>query len=131
LLTLTLLPSALAAACTVETAPAPAPVSLGTLVLDWSINGFQDPAQCSQGGPASVDVTIHDIDGAFIGNYRQECSVFATTIDLAPGSYVADAVLKDSAGVERTTAAPILAFTIRPNAELDIPVDFPARSFRQ
>lgn len=123
----------LAASCSVETAPGPPPppgVPVGTLTLDWTINGTKDPDQCSQGAAMAVDVTVHTVDGGFVGEFQEACDAFATSIDLAEGSYVADAVLVDARGTERTTAVPIQAFTIRGDDDLDIPIDFPARAFR-
>ena len=117
----------LAPACSVETrsepAPAPVVVADGTLVVDWTINGTTDPNQCNQGA-------VTTIDGGFVGEFQQACSAFATSINLAPGSYTASAVLVDARGTDRTTEIPIDAFTIRDNSELDVPIDFPASSFR-
>lgn len=122
---------ALASSCSVETtSAAPVVVSSGTLTLDWTINGTTDPDQCSQGAATSLDVTVDTIDGASAGEFQQACNAFATNIELPPGTYTADAVLLDSNGDDRTTAVHVDAFTIRSSEDLDVPIDFPARSFR-
>lgn len=121
------------AGCTVETTsgPPPAPVVVtGTVVLDWTINGSKDPDQCDQGAATTLDVLVHTTRGAFVGEFQEACSSFATSIELDPGSYVADAVLLDANGVERTTSVPIDPFTVQGADTLDLPIDFPARSFR-
>lgn len=122
----------LAAGCFVsnDSSPPAVVVATGTVVIDWTINGTKDPAQCIQGAASHLDVTVHSTAGGFVGEFQEPCASFATSIDLAPGSYVADAVLIDAAGAERTTAVPINPFTIHGNDTLDIPIDFPAQSFR-
>lgn len=126
-----LLTSALPA-CFVETAdtgPGPVVVDSGTLVLDWSIDGTKDPDECDQSGSRTLDVTVTRVDGANAGEFQEGCRAFATSIDLAPGSYSAEAVLLDSFGADRTTAVHIHAFDILGGDELSIPIDFSAGSF--
>ena len=119
-------------ACVVETAdagPPPVVVDSGTLVLDWSIDGSKDPNQCDQSGSRTLDVTVTRADGANAGEFQQSCRSFATSIDLAPGTYTADAVLLDSSGADRTTAVHVHTFDILGGDELSVPIDFSAGSF--
>ena len=119
-------------ACFVETAdsgPAPVVVDSGTLVLDWSIDGSKDPNQCDQSNSRTLDVTVTRADGANAGEFQQSCRSFATSIDLAPGTYTADAVLLDSSGADRTTAVHVHTFDILGGDELSVPIDFSAGSF--
>jgi hypothetical protein len=117
----------------VETSSGPPPpvviVATGTVVIDWTINGSKDPDQCNQGAATELAVVVHTTAGAFVGEFREACDSFATSIELEPGNYMADAVLLDANGVDRTTSVPIEPFTIRHNETLDLPIDFPARSF--
>ena len=119
-------------ACVVETAdsgPAPVVVDSGTLVLDWSIDGTKDPDQCDQSDSRTLDVTVTRADGASAGEFQQSCRSFATSIDLPPGTYSADALLLDSSGADRTTAVHVHPFDILGGDELSVPIDFSAGSF--
>jgi len=116
------------AGCSVETAN-DAPIVAGSLVVDWTIDGTKDPDECDLSGSSNIDVVVTASDGTPAGEYQQSCRAFATTIDLAPDSYYADAVLLDSAGRERTTSVPISRFRIYGGDQLTVPIDFPASSF--
>lgn len=109
--------------------PPPPIATDGTLTVDWTINGVKDPSQCVQSQSVVIQITVTTTGGAFAGTFQQRCEVFATSITLAQGSYVAQAELLDPAGQPRTTSVSIAPFTIFANDELIIPVDFPAPSF--
>ncbi len=119
-------------ACVVETAddaPRPVVVDSGTLVLDWTIDDSKDPDQCDQSDSQTLDVTVMRTDGASAGEFQQSCRAFATSIDLPPGTYTAEAVLLDSSGADRTTAVHVRTFDILGGDELSVPIDFSAGSF--
>jgi hypothetical protein len=122
-------------ACTVQTSPAPpGPIittgqAVGTLQLDWTIDGIADPAKCSQSQSDSIQIAVFFTDGTSAGVFQQACSAFATTITLAPGAYTATAQLLHPGGAPRTTAVTVNPFTIRGADTLSIPIDFPASSF--
>ena len=119
-------------ACFVETAdngPAPVVVDSGTLVLDWSIDGTKDPDQCDQSDSRTLDVVVMRANGESAGEFQQSCSSFATSIDLPPGTYSADAVLLDPSGADRTTSVHVHTFDILGGDELSVPIDFSAGSF--
>jgi hypothetical protein len=99
------------------------------LVLDWTIDDTKDPHRCDQADASTLDVIVSRTNGASAGEFQQSCRAFATTIDLAPGSYSADAILLDAAGEARTTSVQVHAFEILGNDELSIPIDFSAGSF--
>jgi hypothetical protein len=102
----------------------------GELVVDWTIDGTKDPAQCAQGDVDVVDIILLTPGGAPLGEYQQDCAAFATSIRLDEGDYAADVVLLDPSGAERTTRISVRPFSIYGGDQLDIPVDFPASSFR-
>lgn len=104
-------------------------VGVGTVVLDWTIENSKDPALCSALDAPTFDVIVSYSDGSFYGEYQQDCEAFATSITLPASSYIADAVLLDSVGRDRTTSIPVRAFRIFGGDELTIPLDFPADSF--
>ncbi|HEX7478274.1 MAG TPA: hypothetical protein VF331_10745 [Polyangiales bacterium] len=101
----------------------------GTLVVDWTINGTTDPSRCTQSAATTLDVIINTASGNFVGEFQADCAAFATSIDLPAGRYTANAVLLDARGTERTTQLDIGAFRILGGDSLDVPIDFPARSF--
>lgn len=101
----------------------------GVLVVDWTIQGAKDPNLCFELGADTISILIETSSGAFVGDFRQSCGVFETSIALEPGSYIADAALLDAAGVERTTSVEIDRFSIFGDDELLIPIDFPFDSF--
>jgi hypothetical protein len=124
-----------ASGCFVDTDPEPATVVVptapadGTLVVDWTISGVRDPAQCRQGAAEMIVINVTFDNGQLAGTFEQRCDAFATSFQLAPGRYTATATLVDVARQPRTTAAPIDPFTILGNDQLTIPIDFPADSF--
>src|SRR5512135_1164036 len=109
--------------------PPPPPIALGTLTVDWTINGTKDPAQCNQAQAVAIQITITTANGGFAGVYQQQCQVFATSITLAEGPYTAQAELIDPNGQPRTTSVPIPPFQVIGGAEIFEPIDFPANSF--
>jgi hypothetical protein len=107
----------------------PVLVDSGSLILDWTIDGTKDPDQCDQADASTLDVIVSRSNGAPAGEFQQSCRAFANSVELAPGSYSADAVLLDSTGEARTTSVHVHAFEILGNDELSIPIDFSAGSF--
>jgi len=102
----------------------------GALTVDWTINGFRDPDQCDQGDAERIAIVVYGSDGLVLAEYQASCRAFAARIELRPGLYAAEAVLLDEFGVERTTAVNLQSFEMFSGDELDIPIDFPASSFR-
>ena len=111
-----------------DTAPPPPYVS-GSLIVDWSIDGRKDPGECRQGAVESISIVVETAYGTFVGEYEQACEAFATSIELEPGDYVADVVLLDPTGSERTTRIRVRPFQIYSYDTAVLPVDFPASSF--
>jgi hypothetical protein len=118
--------------CWVETSsePGPSVSERGTLLVDWTINGLRDPDQCDQGDAEAIDIIVYYANGTTMAEYQASCRAFATRIELPRGQYAADAVLVDARGAERTTVVDMQSFEIFGGDELDIPIDFPASSFR-
>lgn len=118
-----------ASSCIIESDSTPYRPS-GALVVDWTINGLRDPDQCDQGDAESIEIVVYEASGPVVVAAEASCRAFAARIELPPGLYAADAVLLDGFGVERTTVVDLQTFEIYGNDELDIPIDFPASSFR-
>jgi hypothetical protein len=126
--------SALLSGCFVEADNGGPPTQVvvsdhGALVVDWTIQGRNTRDQCDLSDVATIDVTVTALNGAPAGEFQQSCAAFATTIDLAPGSYTASAVLLDSSGRDRTTAVQVRAFDILGSDQLSVPIDFSASAF--
>jgi hypothetical protein len=116
-------------ACIVHTDGGAFLVQNGTLLLDWTINGTKDTNQCIQGAVAVLRIDIYDARGGFVGEYDQDCQVFATTISLAPGRYSGNARLAGASGTPRTTDIQIVPWTIASGVTFSAALDFPASSF--
>jgi len=101
----------------------------GTLIVDWTIEGRVDPADCDFSGAAVVQVHVVDSSGLDAGTYEQACTVFSTSIVLDPGTYAATALLLDAARQPRSTVVTLAPFTFFGNDFLRAPIDFPADSF--
>jgi hypothetical protein len=101
---------------------------VGTLVVDWTVDGSKDPAACADFGVDSVDIVVLTRRGELVDELQPYCERFAATVDLVPGAYSIEATLQDADGVLITT-------TVQANARVyDLestvtPVDFPADSF--
>ncbi len=106
----------------------PAAVATGTAVLDWTVNGGKDPAECQLSGGTTFQVTLYDSRGQS-KEYVQSCSAFATTIDVESDTYTGSASLRDSAGAARTTTVSLLPFTVISGTAVTVAIDFPVNSF--
>jgi hypothetical protein len=109
--------------------PVPVAAADGSVVVDFTVDGVKDPAECQQGGATTIDITVQTMDGAPAGEFQADCGAFSTSIDLPPDRYTATAELVDAGGNPRTTAIDIQPFTIHDSEVLTIPIEFPASSF--
>jgi hypothetical protein len=99
----------------------------GTLTMQWTVDEATDPNLCSQGSAATFELTVYDPGGNAVGSFHTDCAAFVTTVQLAPGSYSADARLLDASNADRTTTIPVNPFTIRSDSDLNIAVAFRRR----
>ena len=114
---------------TVSAAPAPPPSS-GSAIMDWTIDGTRDPAECQATGASTFNVTLFSSTGATAGQWVQDCTAFATTIPgLFPDTYTGRANLVDPGGNPRTTAVPLAPFDVVEGTTVTVPMDFPINSF--
>lgn len=103
------------------------PDDYGTLVLEWTINGVDDPSECR--GVDSISVHVETADGIFVDDFTEPCESFEALIDLPEDDYHADVVLIDSRGRDATTAVPTDDFPIYPREDTPVHIDFPEDSF--
>lgn len=127
-LRLSLVLGALAATsgCLVNTTPSYSP---GSASIESTINGSVDPNYCTLSSAATLRVTFYDGHGGSAGSYDSPCTNFGMVVDLAPGTYTADALFVDSGGQPRTTTAKLAPFSIYRSSVTTVPVDFPNSSF--
>lgn len=100
----------------------------GRLIVDWTVDGTKDPAECDQGGADRIDIILHTGGGALVSDFQEFCDVFATSISLPPGAYTLDAALVDVEGFERTTAVGDTFLIFERETSVSA-IDFPADSF--
>jgi hypothetical protein len=123
----TLAVQALGCSSTAYTSPPP---PLGQALMQWSVEETTDPAACRAQRAMTFHVTLYDGTGTFAGEWVQDCSAFATTVEgLDPDDYTGHAELTDSAGNDRTTSVSIRQFTIVGNLSTTVTIDFPSDSF--
>jgi hypothetical protein len=101
----------------------------GILTVTWTVDGTDDPAICSFEGADAIDVAVERASGGPAARVTDACEAFITSIELSPGSYVADAILLDGVGRPITTAVDLGYFDIYGGDELVLDVDFPSDSF--
>lgn len=101
----------------------------GTLTVDWTIADARDPGDCANYNASALELSVSPVGGGTIETFDASCADFLTRVSLPPGDYSATATLIDPSGRSKTTSIPIHGFTIEPNTDLDIPIDFPTSSF--
>jgi hypothetical protein len=102
------------------------PPLVGTLTVEWTIDGRQDPLDCIDFGVDRLELVISGPEDVEI---EPLCEDFVTSIDLYEGRYVADATLVDSFDRAATLTEPIDAIDVIDGTELEVTVDFPLGSF--
>lgn len=127
--------AAIATGCTASAgqgSAAPQPVETstsGALTVDWTVAGTTDPNACAERAATAIEIAVVTDANQPIGTFQQSCSAFATSIDLAAGTYTAEAKLLDAAGAPLTRNVSLDFFTINNNSELTVPIDFPRTAF--
>ncbi len=123
--------AATTSACSVSAGPPPPPAAnVGTAVMDWTVNESKDPASCNATGAATFHVSLTNSAGGFAGEWVQDCTAFATTIDgLLEDTYTGQADMLDANGQPRTTMVSLAPFQVVGGASVTVAVDFPANSF--
>jgi hypothetical protein len=110
--------------------PPPPPPAIGDAVMDWTIAGGKDPASCQQYGATTFRILLYHAHGAFAGEYVQDCTAFATTIEGLEGDqYTAQANLLDEHGTARTTTVNLAPFSVVGGTTANVSLEFPANSF--
>lgn len=101
---------------------------LGTLTVEWSIEGSIDPIDCDVFGADRAELLIF-AGRDLVADFAPVCEAFAISIDLEEGLYDGELTLLDSFGDPITFVEDLPALDIYGGEELVVTVDFPAGSF--
>lgn len=100
---------------------------VGTLTVEWTIDGRRDPLDCLDFGVDRLELVISGLDEDI--EVEPLCEDFVTSVDLYDGRYIAEATLVDSFDRAATLTEPIEAIDVIAGTELVVSVDFPVGSF--
>ena len=102
---------------------------IGTLTVEWTIDGRRDPIDCADFGVDRLELVISDARGNLVEEIEPWCESFFVAVDLFEGRYFADATLVDSVDRAATLTLPIDAIDVIAGTDLVVGVDFPLGSF--
>jgi hypothetical protein len=102
----------------------------GALVVDWTIERAKDPFDCDVNRATEIAIDLTSVSGRPLDMFRQSCDEFETSIELEEGDYAGYAVLLDPDGFELTTQVDLGAFSIYPDSDTVVRINFPGDSFR-
>lgn len=114
--------------CFIVSDAAPAPL-LGTLSVEWTIEGGRDPLDCVDLGADRLELVIFDVRGVFVDELEPFCESFGVSLELYEGRYFADATLVDSFDRAATVTEPLDALDVLAGTDLVVSVDFGLESF--
>jgi hypothetical protein len=106
--------------------PVPA---IGTLTIDWTIDGQTSPADCAAFGVDRMELVLYEGGDEVVQEVEPLCESFSVSVDMLDGLYYGDATLVDSFDRAATLTLPIDDIDIIGGTELVIPIDFPLDSF--
>lgn len=102
---------------------------LGTLTLNWTIDGQTNPDDCAAFGVDRMELVLYEGGDYVVDEVEPLCEAFSVSVDLLDGIYYGDVTLVDSFDRAATTTLPVDDIDIRAGTELVIPVDFSLDSF--
>ena len=105
------------------------PAPIGTLTVQWSIDGTHNPLDCADFDVDRLELSIYAPDGRLVEEVEPFCEDFAVSVDLLDGLYTADVTLVDSFDNSATFTETLDSIDIIAGTDLAIDVDFPIDSF--
>jgi hypothetical protein len=102
---------------------------LGTLTVEWTIDGVRNPADCAAFGVDRLELVLFTRSGRVVDEIEPLCESFGVSIDLVEGLYFGDATLVDGFDDPATLTQPIDNIDIIAATELAVDIDFPIGSF--
>jgi hypothetical protein len=110
-------------ACIVVTDDSESPV--GTLTVEWSIDGRHDPSDCSAFEVDRFELVLYTGLDQLVDQVEPICESFSVSVPLFEGRYEADATLVDSFDRPVTVTQAIHAIDIWEGTDLVVGIDFP------
>lgn len=120
----------LAAAASLALLGACAKEEVGTLTLDWTVLGGQDPGACDAVGADAMSIRIYDSNDDVVASIAQPCEDFSYSVDLPEDDYSAEMVLVDSDGVAVSSTSHIDDLRLIADTELATGADFGSDTIR-
>lgn len=119
------------AACSISSDPDPQPLlvtpspspNTGTYTLLWTIGNRIDPNACYALGADAMELVLYSGGGA-TAPILAPCEAFAMSVELAPGTYNADATLVRGGGTAVTATLQLDNLVIVPGTTLTSDTDF-------
>jgi hypothetical protein len=105
------------------------PPAVGTLTVNWTIDGQTYPEDCAAFGVDRMELVLYEGGDYVVDEVEPLCEAFSVSVDLLDGIYYGDATLVDSFDRAATVTLPIDDIDIIGGTELVIPVDFSFDSF--
>lgn len=102
---------------------------IGTLTVEWTIDGVRDAADCAAFGADRLELVLFTRSGRFLDEIEPLCESFGVSVDLVEGLYFGDATLVDRFDDPATFTQPIDELYIIEATDLAVRVDFPLGSF--
>lgn len=102
---------------------------IGSLTVEWSIDGVRDPLDCAALGVDRLELVVFSRSGRVVDEIEPFCESFAATVDLVEGLYFGDATLVDSFDAPATLTQSIDDISIIEGTDLAVSIDFPPGSF--
>lgn len=103
---------------------------VGTLNLDWTVLGGQDPGACEAVGADVMSIHIYDSNDDVVASLNEPCENFGVSIDLPEDDYSAEMVLIDPDGGAVSTTSHIDDLEVIAGTELDSGADFDSDTIR-
>lgn len=101
---------------------------LGTLTVEWTVQGLREPSDCAAFGVDRLELALFTPSGRLVDEIEPFCESFGVSLDLVEGLYFGDATLVDSFDDPVTFTQP-LSLEILEATELAVSIDFPFASF--
>ena len=102
---------------------------IGTLTVEWTIDGVRDPSDCAAFAVDRLELVIFTRSGRVVDEIEPVCESFGVSVDLVEAVYFGDATLVDSFDAPATLTQPIDYLDIIEATELAVSIDFPIGSF--
>ena len=102
---------------------------VGTLTVEWSIDGQQNPSDCSAFHVDRLELLLYTGLDQLVDQVEPICESFSVSVDLLDGRYEADATLVDSFDRAATVTQTVYAIDVIQGTDFVVGIDFPIGTF--